>query len=215
VTGTGPVRRTLLLALLAGAAGLLAPAAPAAQPLPEDTTFAPGDAAGRERAARALAHKAAADDATLAGPPRVLLFARVPGSARAVTVPDTTQWPEEMEAAYNLVRDTSGRVLALVEIPTSLSGDWFNAYTHYFDERGRTAVFERFSGFFNGCENGGAREHSLYVLDDGGRVIEKAYVLTDFEDEPLDPRGCTFHYRHPYRIHPSWLELAAALGLDP
>ena len=95
----------------------------------------------------------------------------------------------------------------------SCSGDWTITYTYYFDAVGRTVAFQRYSGFFNGCDFGLARETSVYEYAATGSLVLKEYTLTDSDGVPKPTTACQFMYRYPYSIYASWRAYAHAMGL--
>ena len=128
-----------------------------------------------------------------------------------VPVANPGKWPKVHTERYTVFVD-SGRVVAVTESPFSCSGDWAINYTHYFDAAGHTTGYERFSGFFNGCSFGAARETTLYVFDNGA-LISKQYSLTNASGQPQRPDACTFYHHWEYAIYASWAAYAAATGL--
>lgn len=93
-----------------------------------------------------------------------------------VANPDS--WSKYTTTSLLLVKNSQNRILAIDETPVSESGDWYNTYTHYFDENGNTIAFKRYSGFFNGCP-GLAKETSFYYFDHDGILVRKDYQLVD------------------------------------
>ena len=104
-------------------------------------------------------------------------------------------------------------VLAFIDAPSSESGDWFNSYTHYFDKKGKTIGFNRYSGFSLGCPASNSHETSIYYFDEKGQLIQKEYTLVDENDKAIHPKECEFMYRHKYKIYKSWNKLANDIGI--
>ncbi len=179
--------------------------APVAEPAP---AASPAEEIGRIEA------EVARIDSMRKSPARRLeLYARATEKGPLVPVKDTLSWPEQVDASFSVLRDDSGRVRFLSEIPFSESGDWDNEYTHYFDEQGRLIEFERYSGFFNGCPHGLAKETTRHFYAPSSQLLKETYELKDRDGAPIDSSSCEFAYRFPYAIHPTWSAAAKALGL--
>ncbi|HEU0015440.1 MAG TPA: hypothetical protein VFQ45_17250 [Longimicrobium sp.] len=197
----------LLAALAAGCRDAPPPAPP-----PGETNVAarPADAGLAEQSRRVMVVALAAAGAR---GDRVRMYAKVPGRAELVAVRDSTAWPDDVETTYAVAADEEGRILQVAEVPASQSGDWHNVYTHYFDAEGRTRGFVRESSFFNGCPRQGTRERTESLFDARGRLVQRRHGLTDFDGREVDPAGCEFLYRFPYRIHLTVQELLRETGL--
>ena len=152
---------------------------------------------------------------------RVLRFAKlwpvdsacVKDPDRIVSVKSDADWPPDAGAIFLVVLDESGRPSALLEEPTSCSGDWANEYIHYFDASGRTVAYERHSGFFNGCDFGTASETAVTYYGPTGFVIAREYQLADAHGKEHAAAKCQFMYRYPYVVHRDWTSAAKAYGL--
>ena len=118
------------------------------------------------------------------------VYAEVPGREELVPVRDSTDWPDETEASYNILRDSSGSLILHREIPTSESGDWFATITHYLAPDGRAIlyVFE-IAGFSSGC-SGILRETKRVHLDTEFGVLREERAFTDNDGRPLDATAC-------------------------
>ncbi len=184
------------------------PASPAAT-----TSLSTAPAGAGEQVRRIEAEVARIDALTKSPGHRLQLFAQVGEDGRLVPVKDTLSWPKELDASINVLRDDGGRVRLLYESPLSQSGDWQIEYLHYFDEQGRLMLFERASGFFNGCPGGFAHERTRRFYAPSGQLLEQTYELKNGEGAPIDSSACAFPYRMPYTIHPSWSAAAKALAL--
>jgi hypothetical protein len=132
---------------------------------------------------------------------------------RLIRVQPGAEWPDDAGDVFLVVQDEDRLPLALLEEPISCSGDWNNHYIHYFDANGRTVAFERYSGFFNGCDFGVAREMSVTYYGPKGIVIAREYRLEDEKGDEHKDAKCDFMYRYPYAIYKDWASAAAALGL--
>jgi hypothetical protein len=130
-------------------------------------------------------------------------------------------WPSGMSTSYTVHTGETG-VLAVVEVPTSFSGDWYNFTVHYFSVHGKTIAVRRYSSFEVGCgfrDSGESRpssghEESLFSFNLSGELIEKTYGIGTLDGASVDAASCSFDYRFPYGMLRSWASYAQANGLD-
>ena len=109
--------------------------------------------------------------------------------------------PENAITYYSVLKDSLGKILAITEFPTSESGDWFIAMTHYFDKKGKTFAFERHTGFFNSiCTDGIAYETKVEFYNINFKLIGKTYKLVDEKNNLLKKDSCTFPYDYKYKV---------------
>ncbi len=134
-------------------------------------------------------------------------------STKVVPVSDPNSWPDNTVDSYLVLLNRTGSVIAFEVSPISESGDWSNTYTHYFDEKGNTIAFKRYSGFFMGCPAGVSKETSIYYYDQKHQLIQKEYTLVDGDGKTINPKECEFMYRHDYKIYKSWNDLANDIGI--
>jgi hypothetical protein len=163
----------------------------------------------KESAGPAL--KAHADSLMAAHPEQLQSYARTPDG----TVTPVDQYglaPEGTTTSYGVVRDSAGTVLLLIETPTS-PREWNVEYRHYFGPDGRTVFFRRYSGFFDGCAWGLAKEVLERSFTAEGEVADETYSITNDDGYPQDSTRCEFNFRFPYQVYPSWPEAATALML--
>lgn len=133
--------------------------------------------------------------------------------SRAIAVPRGAEWPTDTTDSFVVAFHENDGPSALLEVPSSCSGDWRNEYTHYFDSSGRTVAFERFSGFFNGCDVYPVHEVSVTYYTGSGTVLAREYRLEDAQGREISPTSCEFMYRDPYVVHRDWTTAARAAGL--
>ncbi len=133
-------------------------------------------------------------------------------SNKIVKVLDAKSWPEDTVTSYIALVRNDGTVAVFQEIPVSESGDWFNTYTHYYDEKGKTIAFQRYSSFFNGCPDSPSNETSTYYYAEH-RLIAKDYSLLGENNKKIEPDQCDFMYRHDYSIWGTWMETKNASGI--
>lgn len=124
-------------------------------------------------------------------PDRMKLFASVAGREGLVPVPDTTSWPDEVEASYNIVFDVTGMPLLHRQMPSSESGDWFQAVTHYFAPDGRTILYDDEISGFNECTRILRERTRIFLSSESGQQIAFSRRFTDGDSKPLsDTSGC-------------------------
>ena len=182
---------------------------------PEDTVVVPSNHADSAAVLRSVTWRAHIDAQIANDSGLGLHLAALTDDTQVVAVANPHSWPEGTAESFGVRTDRHGRIVNAYETPFSESGDWFNEFVYYFDTLGTTVVFQRRSSFFNGCEGGGARETSVAYLAPGGRLLRRDYTLTAFDDTTrLDPKTCTFLYRHAYSVYPSWSGFAKATGLS-
>ncbi len=182
-----------------------------AHPSPEERASAPPSAAAKQRVTRLAAQRAQMESSFAARRAVFRRYARLgPSDSPCGTPTDSlvrvtsNAWPDATVVSYAFAEDSTGRVLHAVETPTSCSGDWVISYSYFFDAAGRTTVFERYSGFFNGCDFGVAHEISTYYYDTSGTLLTKDYALTDSAHKARPPVQCQFMYHQPYAVYSSW-----------
>lgn len=130
------------------------------------------------------------------------------------------KWPDEqkIEYTYNVIKNDRGNVVMIMAYPTSQSGDWDIAYSHYFNQEGKLIAFERFTGFFNsGCagDGGVARETVCNYYNGNFKVIGKTYSLTDGDGKKLVKSKCDFLYDFKdYKIYPDVAKCLAGYHIN-
>lgn len=133
-------------------------------------------------------------------------------SGTIVKVLNSKSWPENTVTSYIVLMRENGTIAAFQQVPVSESGDWFNTYTHYYDEKGNTIAFQRHSSFFNGCPDSPSNETSTYYYQEH-RLVSKDYSLKGNNNRTLDTVKCDFMYRHNYTIQQTWAESRRASGI--
>lgn len=101
-------------------------------------------------------------------------------------LPEMPEWvPDDSLFMVYILSDDKGRVLMHEVVPTSGSGDWTASYAHYFDDHGRTIMFEFYSGSFNsGCADI-LRITMRYYYDTNFKLAKKIVTYTDKNDKPI------------------------------
>lgn len=127
-------------------------------------------------------------------PKALVLLAKVPKKKELVRVKNE-KWPDEVEYSYNVLKDSTGKVIFIMQSPFSESGDWDITYSYYFDPSGEIFCFERFTGFFNsGCTEDAAHEIITKYYDPKFALVSSLYKLTDSKNKPLNKSKCVFNY---------------------
>jgi hypothetical protein len=118
------------------------------------------------------------------------LYARLPKAEELVPVRDSTVWPNGLESSYNLLSDSSQRLLLYREMPQSESGDWFAEATTYFAPSGRAILYDyRISSFGSGCTEV-LRESKKTYLQPGGGILKQEHRFTDKDGKPVVADNC-------------------------
>jgi hypothetical protein len=123
---------------------------------------------------------------------QLIVLVKVPGSNKLLPVKGDN-YPEEIETTYNLFKDKEGKIIYVVEVPQSESGDWFIDYKSYFNSSGKLIAFTREANFFN----------SECVAEDSEpahETLTKYYTLNDNNSKALKKSLCVFNYNYPYKI---------------
>ncbi len=111
------------------------------------------------------------------------------------------KWPDEIEYTYNIVKDTTGRIILIAQIPYSESGDWFITYSHYFDEQGKTFAFVKKTNVFSEEIKGGVvHETDIKYYNINFKVLKKMYTLQDKNGKAVKNGQNIDMYRYQYSI---------------
>lgn len=123
-------------------------------------------------------------------------------------------YPRNIETTYNVLRDTTGRVLFISEMPYNATSEWFIAYKSYFDENGKLFAFQRQNNFLNnGCTHGAAMENSVGYYNEDFLLVDSLYTITDTYKKPLDKKACKFPYNFKYTVNKTLDEYLAAKNI--
>jgi len=123
-------------------------------------------------------------------------------------------YPRNIETTYNLLRDTTGKVLFISEMPYNATSEWFIAYKSYFDKDGKLFAFQRQNNFLNnGCTHGAAMENSIGYYNEDFLLIDSLYTITDTYKKPLDKKACKFPYNFKYTVNKTLDEYLAAKNI--
>ncbi len=131
---------------------------------------------------------------------RLIVFAKIAGQEQPIRITNR-KFPEQVHTTFNILKDSSGNIITISEIPYSESGDWTIILTHYFDKTGKTFAHKRQADFFNSiCTDGVAHEMRVEYYDSYGKLLEKIQTLMDDKKNPLPKDSCQFPYEYEYRI---------------
>lgn len=148
--------------------------------------------------------KAEIDDLAGSDAANYTVLAKVKGRTGLVTVIDH-QWPPNMEYNYNILKDSTGRVIMIAASPFSESGDWFVAFTHYFTPDGKTFAFERKGNAMKLPQQEVAFETTVDFYDGEFKSVYHSYQLVDKDQKPLDKK---------YAFDYAYLSIKAYLALQ-
>lgn len=133
----------------------------------------------------------------------LIIWVKLPEKTKLIKV-KSEHWPEEVEYTYNILKDSSGRILVISQIPFSESGDWYITYTHYFDEKGNTYAFRKQTNVFDSEVKGGViYETLLKYYDENFNILKKTYKLQDKSGKTIKNNGHLNIYQYKYQIYKS------------
>src|SRR5207244_4123515 len=97
----------------------------------------------------------------------------------------------DTQTSYALARDEQKRIRYLAIEPASESGDWSFTTTFFFDETGRTVLFERYHGasMESDCPHL-VKETLTLFYDSDGRELAQTYELVDGDGTPVSDKNC-------------------------
>ena len=131
---------------------------------------------------------------------KLLVYAKPVGEEESKQITDG-RIPKNVEVAFNVLKNDSGKIVTASEFPFSKSGDWKVILTHYFDKDGKTFIFERQTNFFNStCTDGVAYETRTEFYDGEFQLIDKKYKLVDEKNKALHKDSCQFPYNKNYKV---------------
>jgi hypothetical protein len=115
----------------------------------------------------------------------LIVLVKIPGKKALVRVKGD-QWPDEIEYTFNILKDHSGKIIFIAQMPYSESGDSNIEYRHYFDEQGKTYAFSGKESIFDDNVKGGVvRQTLLKYFDVNSKTINEVYRLTDVNNKEL------------------------------
>lgn len=123
----------------------------------------------------------------------LLIYAKVSGRKALVAV--THKWPDGIDYIYNVLRNTSGKVILIAQIPYSESGDWDIEHLSYFDESGRMFAFVDKQSIFTDYKGGIVRAISTRYFDENLHQLKKADELVDKDFKPVKADKNNFDFQ--------------------
>lgn len=141
------------------------------------------------------------------------VLVKVKGKPELQVVKDK-KYPRNIETTFNLLMDTTGRVVFISEMPYNATSEWFIAYKSYFDADGKLFAFQRQNNFLNnGCTHGAAMENSIGYYNKDFLLVDSLYTITDTYKKPLDKKACKFPYSFKYTVNKTLDEYIAAKNI--
>lgn len=117
----------------------------------------------------------------------MMVFAMVSGNAKPVKVLNE-KWPEDTEYAYNVLLNNKGKVIMIMESPTSESGDWNLECYHYFNSDGSSFCYEVEANSFALPDDGVAYETTTQYFNKEHTATLTKYKLVDKKGKTLDKK---------------------------
>lgn len=143
----------------------------------------------------------------------LLLYSKLPKKKTPVKVLND-KWPDDGGDSYNVLKDTTGKIIMIAEMPFSESGDWFITYQHYFDANGNTYAFRRQANTFDdSVKDGVIYETSVKYYDVNFKPVAKTYTLQDKKGRPIKNNGHINIYDYKYSVYKNSAECLKALNL--
>ena len=124
----------------------------------------------------------------------LLVFAKVPGKSKLVRV-IKENWPDATEYTYNILKDSTGHIIMIAQMPYSESGDWYIEYKNYFDNNGKTFCFSKRETVFDDSVKGGiAMEQLFNYYDLNFNLLGKIDKLTDKDEKTIKRKKTDFDF---------------------
>ena len=132
----------------------------------------------------------------------MLVFLKLEGKSKLIR-PKTEDLPDNAEYIYNVLKDESGRIILIEQIPCSQSGDWYIEWKHYFDTDGNAFCFSNRQSIFNDSVKGGVVvEELVKYYSKEFRPLESKSKLTDKDDKTISRKVSEFDFRdYKYSIY--------------
>jgi hypothetical protein len=108
----------------------------------------------------------------------LLLYLKARGAKETVKVKNG-EWPEEIEASYNVLKNAKGKIIMILEMPFSQSGDWSITYTHYFDDAGNTYAYKKETNVFDDVKGGVIYGTQINYYGPNLKPLAKSNTLKD------------------------------------
>jgi len=145
----------------------------------------------------------------------IITFVKLEGKSKLIKT-KTDDFPDDTEYVYNLLKDDSGHIVLIEQIPHSQSGDWYIEWKHYFDANGKTFCFSNRQSVFNDDVNGGvAVDETVDYYNTEFKQIESKSRLTDKDDKTISRNKGEFDFRdNKYNIYKNANECLKAFHIN-
>jgi len=147
---------------------------------------------------------------------QLIVLAKLEGRQQLVRIKNDN-FPDNTDIIYTVVKDSTGRIVAVEQVPYSESGDWYEEFKHYFDAKGNTFAFTIKTTVFDDSVKGGvAMWQSFNYYTSALNLLNHTITLTDSKEKPIKGRKSTeFDFRHdPYHIYKSVDDCLKACQID-
>jgi hypothetical protein len=124
----------------------------------------------------------------------VLVYAKAPGRKTWIAITND-KWPDKIDYTYNVLKNASGKIILIAQIPYSESGDWDIEHFSYFDEGGKIFAFVDKQSIFTDYKGGIVREISTRYFDENFHQLKKADELVDKDFKPVRVDKHNFDFR--------------------
>lgn len=145
----------------------------------------------------------------------IITFIKREGKGKLIKT-KTDEFPDDTEYVYNLLKDDSGHIALIEQIPYSRSGDWYVEWKHYFDANGKTFCFSNRQSVFNDDVKGGVAVDEMvdYYNPEFNKIDSKSR-LTDKDDKTLERKKSEFDFRdYKYGIYKNVGECLKAFHIN-
>jgi hypothetical protein len=157
--------------------------------------------------------KAAVDQYLLKHDKALVVFVKIPGKKNLIRI-ENENWPDEIEYTYNILKNSSGKIIFVAQIPYSESGDWDIAYRHYFDEQGNTYAFNKVESIFGDVKGGVIREILLTYYDEKFKNISQVNSFTDKDYRTIKINKNKFDFHdYDYNIYKNLSDCLASYNI--
>jgi len=126
----------------------------------------------------------------------IIVLVKVYGKKKLVKVKNEN-WPEETDIIYNVLKDSTGRIVLISKMPYSQSGDWYLGYEQYFDDKSKTFAFSDAESVFDDTvKDGIVRRDDLFYYNDKFQLIYKLNSLTGLKGMPIKRNVNEFNFHN-------------------
>lgn len=128
------------------------------------------------------------------------VYVQIKDSNHFVEVKNLSSFPKNVSETMNILYNDNKNIVAIKDIPTSESGDFFNTITYYFYSNGNTMAFKTNSSFFSeNCKidresDSRITEITIKYFDNQFNLLGSDYSLTDTHNNKIDSSKCNLNY---------------------